>query len=189
VRLFDCGSKPHARFPDQEKIKTRKPLLSEVIDTVEQYISGNHLEEINYNIEIKSDPSRDGTYHPEPEKFAQLVLAVITDKDIKPRTTIQSFDVRSLQEARKQAPEMTLALLIENDLSVTENIESLGFKPNIYSPDYQLVDTDLVQYLKQKEIKLIPWTINEKEDMQRIIDLGVDGIITDFPDRAMKLLQ
>lgn len=189
IRSYDCGSKVHPSFPEQQKIKTNKPLLSEVIDTVEQYILTNKLDEINYNIEIKSNPDKDGIYHPEPEKFAQLVLALITDKDIKPRTNIQSFDVRSLQEARKQAPEITLALLVGNELSAAENIKILGFKPAIYSPDYQLVDDGLVQYLKQEQIKLIPWTINEKEDMKRIIDLGVDGIITDYPDRAMVVVQ
>ena len=189
IRSYDCGSKLHPRFPEQQKIKTSKPLLSEVIDTVEQYISANQLGEINYNIEIKSNPDKDGTYHPVPEKFAQLVLALITDKEIKPRTTIQSFDVRSLQEARKQAPEITLALLVANELSVAENIKTLGFKPAIYSPDHQLIDEDAVWYLQQENIKLIPWTINEKAAIRGMIEIGVDGIITDYPDRAMEIVQ
>ena len=189
IRLFDCGSRVHSRFPEQQNIKTRKPLLAEVIDSVEQYVAANQLKKVFYNIEIKSNPGRDGIYHPQPEKFAQLVLALITDKEIKTRTNIQSFDVRSLQEARKQAPDITLALLIGNQLSARENIETLGFKPDIYSPNYELINDELIQYLKQEEIKLIPWTINEKADMQRIIDIGVDGIITDYPDRAMEVLK
>ena len=86
---------------------------------------------------------------------------------------------------RALAPSTRLALLVENRLSLDENLALLGFTPQIYSPNHQLVDTQLVQGVHQRAMQLIPWTVNEPTDMQRLISLGVDGIITDYPNRII----
>ena len=100
------------------------------------------------------------------------------------RVVIQSFDVRVLKYFHTKYPHVRLALLVENTRSIDSNLKSLGFKPSIYSPYFKLLTRDRVKYLKDQKIRVIPWTVNEVEDMLRLKAWGVDGIITDYPDRA-----
>lgn len=188
IKNCDCGSKIHPRFLEQQKLKTYKPLLSDVIDFTENYIAKNYPGRvIQYNIETKSDPKGDTIYHPLPDVFFDLLVAVIQSKKITERTYIQSFDVRTLQHIHKKYPEFKTVLLVENKLSIANNLKRLGFLPDVYSPEFVLLNAKKVKYLQKKGIKVIPWTINKKEDMQKIIDFGVDGLITDYPDRYFEL--
>ncbi|MEM9053118.1 MAG: glycerophosphodiester phosphodiesterase [Bacteroidota bacterium] len=180
---YDVGSKDHPRFPEQEKMEITKPLLSEVIRMAEKHSSQTSRNLPFYNIETKSKPEGDGIFHPEPEEFVDLLVKVIRDEGISERAVIQSFDVRTIQVAKGKYPDIKLALLIENNDSPEANLESLGFTPDIYSPDFALVDENLISFAQEKNMEVIPWTINETEEMKRLIDLGVDGIITDYPDR------
>ena len=79
-------------------------------------------------------------------------------------------------------PTLQLPLLIENTQGFETNLERLGFTPFAYSPYYLLVDAKLVRRCKEKNIRLIPWTVNDVPAMRRLIRLGVDGIITDYPN-------
>ena len=164
IRQFDVGMKPHPRFPRQEKIKAVKPLLADLIDRVENYCRSKNKNLPNYNIEIKSEQSTDGIFHPDPEEFTDLVVKVVQEKGIESRTNIQSFDFRPLQYLRKQFPSIKIAMLIEGDdkRSFEEQIKELGFIPEIYSPEYILVTPEIVQHCHNKRMKLIPWTVNEK---------------------------
>ena len=103
------------------------------------------------------------------------------------RVTIQSFDPRVLQYWHKEYPEVTLSLLIQNKESWQDNVENLGFTPAIYSCYYELLTPEVIVELHKAKIQVIPWTINEVEEMQQLVDWGVDGIITDYPDRAQEL--
>jgi len=201
VKQFDCGSKPHPRFPDQEKIRITKPLLSEVIVAVENHIKNFTKYEVDYNIEIKSEPAMDGKYHPKIEEFSDLVYQLVDQYVPLDRIVIQSFDFRVLKYWHEKYPEIRLAALVENQKSIDENLEVLGFIPSIYSPDFKLLTNEKVNYLQsknftltksQKEAKLksklrvIPWTVNEEKDMLVLKGMGVDGFITDYPNRAAK---
>ena len=186
IKLCDCGTKIHPRFPGQEKLAVYKPLLAEVIDTVEQYLLAHSLPPVWYNIETKCSPDGDGVFHPEPKEFIALLLDVLKDKNILDRTIIQSFDVRPLKVVKIKFPNIKLALLVEDIQSPAENIKKLGFIPDVYSPYYLLVNDELMKYAQKNKIKVIPWTVNDTNDMKRLIELGVDGIITDYPDRAIK---
>ncbi|MOA21506.1 cytoplasmic glycerophosphodiester phosphodiesterase [compost metagenome] len=132
-------------------------------------------------------PEGDNVFHPEPDEFVELLIKVIKSKGIEKRVIIQSFDVRTLQIIHKKYPEFKTALLVENKDNFESNISRLGFNPDIYSPDFELIDESLVTAVHAKKMELIPWTINQVEDMERISKMGVDGIITDYPDRAIKL--
>jgi glycerophosphoryl diester phosphodiesterase len=94
-----------------------------------------------------------------------------------------------LQYAKEAYPDIRLALLVANKDLPEENIEKLGFVPNIYSPYYLLVNEKLVNYAHQQKMLVIPWTVNKPIEIKRIMSLGVDGIITDYPDRAMAVIQ
>ena len=183
VASFDCGSKPHPRFPEQQKIQVVKPRLVDVIDQVEDYLKVNSKPPVAYNIEIKSQPETDDLFHPTPSTFSDLVYAVLDEKLDWSRTTIQSFDFRVLQYFHERYPKVTLALLIENDLTVEENLDSLGFTPDIYSCYFPLLSRESVDLLHSRDIRVIPWTVNEVADMKDVMELGVDGLITDYPNR------
>src|SRR5688572_26482823 len=81
IKRYDVGLKPHPRFPRQQKLKVVKPLLSELIDTVEEYCRRNNQGPVFYNIETKSTPTTDNTYHPAPEVFVDLLMKVLIDKN------------------------------------------------------------------------------------------------------------
>lgn len=191
VREYDCGSLMHPRFPSQGKVSTVKPLLSEVFAKVEAYTNEKGLPTQHYNIELKSQPEYDNVYHPEPAEFSDLVYQLINETEGIDwnRVTIQSFDFRILQYFRDKYPEVRLSQLIENENSWQQNVEELGFKPEVYSCYYKLLSKDMIAELHEAGIKVIPWTINEVEDMQELIQWGVDGIITDFPDKVEDLVN
>lgn len=184
IKGFDCGSKGNPRFPDQQPQKTYKPTLREVVEAVKKAYPGKA---VRWNIEIKSEPAYDGVKTPPIEKFVDLVLTEITEFGIVQSCNLQSFDVRPLQILHRRAPEVKLAYLIENTSSYDANIKKLGFIPDIYSPYYLLVNKQLVKKCHQNNIKLIPWTVNDVLSMRRLIRLGVDGIITDYPDKIKEV--
>jgi len=186
VKQFDCGSKGNVSFPMQEKMATAKPLLQDVIVAVETHIRNFTLYEADYNIEIKSSPEGDKKFHPTVQEYSDLVYALVNDYLPLERIVIQSFDLRVLQYWHKKYPEVRLALLIENKNSIEVNLQQLGFNPSIYSPYFKLLTKEKVQYLHKKKIRIIPWTVNEEADMLALKGMGVDGFITDYPDRARK---
>ena len=191
ISQYDCGSIGNERFPQQQPLGVSKPTLRQVISEVEAAIRQHSYTEVFYNIETKSSPERDGIYHPAPAEFTRLVHDVITEMGISSRTTLQSFDVRTLQEARKLAPDLQLALLVgsHNTMDFEGQLENLGFTPSIYSPYYKLVDQTLVTAVHKAGMQIIPWTINTREEMESLVALGVDGIITDYPNIGIQLLK
>jgi glycerophosphoryl diester phosphodiesterase len=184
VQRWDVGMKPHPKFPRQEKIKAVKPLLSDLIDSVEAYVRRKGKPAIRYNIETKCNPSTDNVNHPDPEKFISLLMGVIKEKRISKRVTIQSFDMRTLQVLHRNFPRINASYLIDAGNRSTPEIllQELGFKPSTISPAYQLVTADYVQACHQLGIKVLPWTVNDRETILRLKNLGVDGIISDYPD-------
>lgn len=189
IKMFDCGSIGNPRFPDQEKISVYKPLFSEVIDSVESFIENKKLNPVFYNVELKTKKSTDGKFHPSPESFADLVYQMISEKKIKDRVVIQSFDFRTLQYFNGNYPEVKLAMLIENELPWRNNLDSLGFTPGIYSCYYKLLSQQKVKELQQAEMEVIPWTVNNVEDIEEVLAWGVDGIISDYPNRVITLTK
>ncbi|QMW04542.1 glycerophosphodiester phosphodiesterase family protein [Spirosoma foliorum] len=182
IKTFDVGSKPHPQFAQQQKFKAYKPLLSELIDSVETYAKAKGVPLPMYNIEIKSAPAGDGIAHPEPKEFVDLVLAVCQKKQLGKRLTIQSFDVRPLQLIHQQFPDVALSYLTANAKTLDENLAILGFKPRTYSPYYKTVTPDMVKTCHQQGMLIIPWTVNTKAEIESLQQVGVDGIISDYPN-------
>ncbi|XOV92265.1 MAG: glycerophosphodiester phosphodiesterase family protein [Bacteroidota bacterium] len=183
VRSYDCGSKPHPGFPEQKKMATYKPLFSEMIDSVENYLEKTGLPPVNYNVEIKSSEKTDNTFHPTPDVFSDMVVELLSNKLDLSRVNIQSFDFRVVQYLHENYPDVRLALLIGNDLGLQANLDSLGFTPDIYSCHFSLVSQELVDKCHEMGMKIIPWTINDVEGMQKMEGFGVDGLITDYPNK------
>ncbi|MDW7694709.1 glycerophosphodiester phosphodiesterase family protein [Flammeovirgaceae bacterium SG7u.111] len=185
IRQFDCGSLGNPRFPQQEKMSVYKPLLSEVIAEVEKASKASG-KELMYNIEIKSSVEGDYKFHPSPETFSDFVYRTISDVLPAERFCIQSFDFRILKYWHQKYPEYTLAALVGNEESWEQNVEALGFTPAIYSPHFKLITQENVNQLHEEGIQVVPWTVNEKSDMLQLLEWGVDGLITDYPDRAIE---
>lgn len=189
AQTFDVGLKDHPKFPLQSKIKCFKPSLSQVIDTLEQYVVISNRPALKYNIEIKYDHRFVGQYFPERPFFCDAVMKIIEDKGIKSQCNVQSFDPDILNYVHQTDSTYILSLLVENKDSFKTNLDKLTFKPQIYSPNYKLIDNHLMQYCKQHHIKVIPWTVNETSDITNVIKMGVDGIISDYPDKVIELYQ
>lgn len=189
IKSYDVGSKFQKRFPDQQLMKIHKPLLKELVDAVDNYNKENNLPPVRYNIEIKSEPIGDSIYHPVPSEYSKLVYDFITTEMDTTMLNIQSFDFRILQYFHENYPEIKLAVLVENPLPIDENLANLGFTPEIYSCYYHLLDSGKVAWLHDQGMKVIPWTVNEKEDIQKVLDWGVDGIISDYPNRVLELIS
>jgi len=135
-----------------------------------------------FNIETKSSAKGDNKLHPDPETFVKTLMAVIEKKKITPYVTIQSFDPRTLQVLHRLYPQVRTAYLVSNKKTVAEYFQELGFKPTILSPNFKLVTAELVQQCQGQQVKVIPWTVNTAEEIARLKGLGVDGIISDYPD-------
>jgi glycerophosphoryl diester phosphodiesterase len=197
IKQYDVGSNGNPAYPEQQKLKTYKPLLSEVIEQAEAYRKARNLPTFSYNIEIKSEPSEYNKSQPEPAGFCDLVLAVIkkhlsSEPSWTERVTIQSFDFSVLKHWNQEAnagryAKVKLAALVENLRSPEKNIDDLGFKPDIYSPYFRLLSRDKIARLHEQGIQVIPWTVNQRDDMIRLKEWKVDGLITDYPDRAKGL--
>jgi glycerophosphoryl diester phosphodiesterase len=183
LQKFDVGLKIHPGFPQQEKLAVAVPTLNDLVDSVE--IKGNIIgRKMMYNIEIKSVEGKDIVEHPAPDEFVELVVNIIKQKNIVSRTTIQSFDIRPLKVLHQKYPNIQIAYLVEGKETpnVKTNIAKLGFTPTIYSPEYKFVTKETVDYCHANNMKIIPWTVNTKTEIDALIALGVDGLITDYPN-------
>ena len=184
IRDYDCGSWGNARFTQQQRQPAYKPTLREVVQAVRA--QSPHM---RWNMEIKSELAWDGLRHPPVEEFVRLLADELKALGIEEQSTVQSFDVRALQAMRRRAPHLTLALLVENTDGLAANLRRLGFTPPIYSPYYASVNPRLVRQCRARSMRLIPWTVNDTASMRALIRLGVDGIITDYPNLIAELGQ
>ncbi|MBO6761787.1 MAG: glycerophosphodiester phosphodiesterase, partial [Roseivirga sp.] len=187
VSRFDCGIRGNSRFPEQQKMAASKPLLVDMIKQVENYLAEKGLPKVAYNIELKSTPKGDGISHPQVEEFADIVQTVLDQVLTNDRYTIQCFDFRVLKYYHQKYPDVDLVALVENMKGVKGNLKELGFVPEIYSPYHALLSRKDIELCHQEGMKVIPWTVNDRDRMEKLVNWGVDGIITDYPDRAKGL--
>ena len=185
VSRYDCGSRGNPRFPEQEAVPVSKPLLSDVLDLAEAFPRRPDQGPILYNIEIKSSPTRDSVFTPLPDAYARVLYDVLAAHGVLGRATVQSFDPRALEATRAIDPTVTLAFLVDNGDGLDANLDRLSFTPDIYSPNYRLLDAGVVAAAHRRGLRVIPWTVNDVDAMRALVEIGVDGLITDYPDRAL----
>lgn len=181
---YDVGMKPHPRFPGQQKMKAVKPLLSDVFKAVKEFMMTARRPFPYYNIETKCMPETDNVFHPEPAAFVELLMKEIKEHQLEEQVIIQSFDFRTLQYLHKNYPHIKTAMLVEanNKNSFRKLVKDLGFTPTIYSPQFTMVIPELVKDCHDQNMKIIPWTVNDKKKIEELKKMGVDGIITDYPN-------
>jgi glycerophosphoryl diester phosphodiesterase len=150
--------------------------------------------EVRFNLELKRVPFRpefigdrfDGKSASDLER---AVVQCVQEAGVTERTVIQSFDHRCVKAVRALEPKIAGAVLISNTAPVAPAALAQAAGATIYSPDFQFLDEGLVREVQGAGLRVIPWTVNEPADMERLLDWGVDGMITDYPDRLIPLLQ
>ena len=142
-----------------------------------------------YNIEIKFLDQRIGEFHPDAETFVGLVIEEINQWQIQDRVTLQYFNASIMEEIHRQAPNIQTSWLMEGDSELDYQLGLLSFKPDVFSPYHRNLTKERLDELHARGIKVIPWTVNEKDRMKELISWGVDGIISDYPDRIVAVLE
>ncbi|HMA48139.1 MAG TPA: glycerophosphodiester phosphodiesterase [Magnetospirillaceae bacterium] len=205
VKKYDVGqirpgSKYAESFPDQKPVPgTKVPTLAEVFALVKK--SGDS--QVKLNIETKIDPDHPEN-SPDPDHFVTLLLELLKKEHFEDRVMVQSFDWRTLQLVQKRAPKIpTVYLTIQKGGHPNVTLDkpsnwTAGFDPithggtvpaaikaaggAIWSPLYMDIDKNSVDEAHRLGLTVVTWTVNKPEDMERLIDIGVDGIISDRPD-------
>ena len=212
VQRYDVGRlKPGSayagRFPTQRSVDgERIPTLAALFELVKR--SGA---EVRFNIETKLTPDI-GADAPDPETFARATAAAIRDAGLATRASVQSFDWRTLKVMAQIAPEIERVCLTsqspEEDTiqrgrpgpspwtagldvddfggSTPKLVKAAGCA--VWSPDFRDLTPEWMAETKALGLKVIPWTVNQPADMTRLIDMGVDGIISDYPDRLREVV-
>lgn len=191
VQAYDCGHRPHPRFPEQQRMQAQKPTLREVVKAVRAHLKSASKPMVLWNIETKSVEGQDAIFHPAPQDFAQLLYDELQRLEILDVVTVQSFDPRTLEAMHRLDSTVTLSLLIEETAApdLTRYLSLLSFVPDVLSINHEAVTPDLVAAAHDYNLRLIPWTVNAPEDMRRLIDWGVDGLISDYPDRLSAVVK
>ena len=186
IKKFDCGKRTNKDFPKQKSIPSYKPLLSEVIDEMESFTQKNNFPPIKYCAEIKSFKFFEEKFQPPAAEFAKLVYDVIKEKNISERALVISFDRRILQHFQKLDSKIKTGFTFVNLFSVETNIKKLGFVPYSYNPYHKLITKKMIDNAHKLGMKVISWTVNDEKRMKQLINIGVDGIMSDFPAIAFK---
>ena len=194
IAKYDVGSKPNPGWPEKKCLPCVKRLASEVIGAVEAYTAEKGLPPMKYNIEIKSDPDYDGGIEgvnwPEYHEFTDLCMAMLDSLQLGDRLIIQCFDERALNYIHEKYPGHTLSYLLEGyETDVEEAMSKLTFTPEWLSPEHSNVNEELMQYAHDHGMKVVTWTVDDKDEMRRLIGLGVDAIISNYPDRLLEVVN
>jgi glycerophosphoryl diester phosphodiesterase len=203
------GSPYAVRFPDQRGLDgVRIPKLSDVLARAEQISEGR----IRYNIETKLSPDAPERA-PAPKAFADAVVAVVKRAGVTERTTIQSFDWRTLAHIDESAPAIETSCLSAEEEgfdtiergkpgpspwtagldvddhagSVPRLVKAAGCE--VWSPGFADIGRTAVDQAHQLGLRVVVWTVNQPADVEAMLDLGVDAIISDYPDRVRAVLE
>jgi glycerophosphoryl diester phosphodiesterase len=210
VKKYDVGqirpgSAYAAQFPDQRAVPgTKIPTLKELFDLVRKSGDAN----VRFNIETKIDPNHPEE-SPDPARFVTLLLDLVGAEKFSDRVMVQSFDWRTLRLVQKLAPTIpTVYLTVQAGAAPTvfpdkASVWSAGFDPAahghsiprtikdaggaIWSPYFGDVTPALIAESHALGLKVVVWTVNKPADMARLIEIGVDGIISDHPDLLRKV--
>lgn len=187
VKAYDCGTLGNPRFPRQLAVPgERMPTLDEVFELVARstYPAAARVE---FNVETKLAPGRP-ELSPSPERFAQLVAAAIGKRKLFARVILQSFDYRTLRAMKTLAPEVRLsALTSDNTVDGVALAKELG--ASFISPDREWITANGVAALHAAGVQVAPWTANDEAQWARLLAMGVDAIITDYPEDLLAYLK
>ncbi len=173
------GSEYAERFPHQRPIDgARVPRLAELFASAKGGV--------RFNIEMKIDPQAPHET-PAPEAFARAVLDEVRKAAMAARCMIQSFDWRPLKVVEREAPEIPTGYLTEAKDADPRKVHAAGGR--VWVTDFRAVTPDKLASARALGLQVIAWTVNEPADIARMIDLRLDGIISDYPDRVRSEME
>jgi glycerophosphoryl diester phosphodiesterase len=207
ILQFDVGtlnklSKYGRKFINQKSLQNQKiPKLSELL----KLTSDNIVEDLLINLEIKSTPI-EKNLTPEPDEMVKIIIDEVSRSNLEDRIIYSSFDWRVLREIKERDSKIPRAYLtsgargkiydkspwldftpLHNGVELPELIKALG--GSAWHPNYKDVNKEIVQISHDKELPVNVWTVNRESDMLRMIDYGVDGIMTDYPLKLKELCE
>ena len=207
ILQFDVGtlnklSKYGRKFVNQKNLQNQKiPKLSELL----KLTSDNIVEDLLINLEIKSTPI-EKNLTPEPDEMVKIIIDEVSRSNLEDRIIYSSFDWRVLREIKERGSKIPRAYLtsgargkiydkspwldftpLHNGVELPELIKALG--GSAWHPNYKDVNKEIVQISHDKGLPVNVWTVNRESDMLRMIDYGVDGIMTDYPLKLKELCE
>jgi len=207
ILQFDVGtlnklSKYGRKFVNQKSLQNQKiPKLSELL----KLTSDNIVEDLLINLEIKSTPI-EKNLTPEPDEMVKIIIDEVSRSNLEDRIIYSSFDWRVLREIKERDSKIPRAYLtsgargkiydkspwldftpLHNGVELPELIKALG--GSAWHPNYKDVNKEIVQISHDKGLPVNVWTVNRESDMLRMIDYGVDGIMTDYPLKLKELCE
>jgi len=147
-----------------------------------------------FDLELKRIPSYpeaigDGYTGDGPALLEKLIVQAIREAGVAERTTVRSFDHRCVRFLRQMEPALTGAILISETAPIDPGELARRADAQIYGPSLEFLDAEQMRSTRAAGVRVLPWTANQPEQWQRLLDLGVDGITTDYPDRLAAFLQ
>lgn len=178
IKQLDCGSIPHLDFPEQRVVpRTQIPTLAEVLELIRP-------RDVRLSLDIKRDP------HLDPKDLAKQLVAQIRDSGLEDRIDYHSFDPMILSEIRRLDHNVRIGLIFE-ERDLEKMISSaIHAGARILSLDHTLLpNRDHVQTLKNLGFRVLAWSVNDPERWEDLIDMGVDGLITDYPRELVQFIS
>ena len=186
IKAIDMGKTPNAAFPKQKAIaKTFVPTLAELFEALLGHPKASHF---SLNLEIKRKSE-----HPDwtlsPELLAEKIVREVRAFGFENRVAYSSFDKEVLIAVRNIEPDAKIGFINEHSLKETKDI-ALKLKANVVSPEHKFLKTKQdIDELHSLGFRVIPWTVNDPERMLELLEMGADGIITDYPSDMLCLLK
>ena len=213
IRRYDCGSlnPDPGEFPEPPRRNlpgTPMPTVAQVFDLAAELDPG-----VRFNLELKVDPTVDETVP--LERFVEVLVDLVVERGLVDRVTLQCFDWRALELVKQRRPDLTTAALLSprtlgdgdaspwlNGLSLDAAggtglglVEAAIAYVDVFSPSWRQVTPGAKGYLgatvgryQEAGLPVVPWTVNSPERIEQVLDLGVDGLISDYPDRLLEIL-
>ena len=188
IAKYDVGLRFVDRWPTQKKVAEVKPLASDLIDFAESYAK----KPVNYNIEIKSWPGEgEGTLWPEYHVFCDTCIPLLLSKNLDYRLVVQCFDTRALNYMHEKWPDLILSYLTEDydGGDIEQLLKNLTFTPQWWSPESSVVTKENVAWCHAHGIGVVPWTVDDPAEMKRLVECGVEAIISNYPDILIETVR
>lgn len=186
VRKYDVGRKPVKEFPRRKCVPAHKPLLGELLDSVEAYSARTSGRKMTYSVELKSKKTRyEGKYRAPYKWYADLTVTEFRHRGIEDRLIIQSFDTRALEYMHERYPAIPLVYLVntKDGETMDDYLARLSFTPAFVSP--KNLDRETVKEAHRRGMKAVPWGCNSAAEFARWVSAGADAVMTNYPDSAM----
>ena len=189
ILKYDVGLRFVDRWPSQVKVAEVKPLATNLIDFTEEYAAKKGFKP-GYNIEIKSMAGEgEGTLWPDYVEFCDKCVDLLLSKNLGNRLIVQTFDTRALEYIHENWPNVILSYLTEDETDIETILGQISFKPEWWSPNHEVVTPENVAYCHARGIKVVPWTVDDPDEIRRMVSCDVDAIISNYPDRLLEIVK